>query len=447
MKIHAPDRKFEIVSNPEFLAAGTAVFDLLYPSRVLIGSAKTETGVAAGRALARLYSWIRPERIITVNVYSSELAKLVANSMLAQRISSINSISAICEATGADVDEVARAIGADDRIGAKFLQAGIGFGGSCFKKDISSLVYLAQCLGLATVADYWTGVLRINDWQRARFAEKVVRSLNNTAAGKKICVFGYAFKKNTNDTREAPALDLVRTVLAENPREVAIYDPCCGVDFIEAEIASLLGREHLRAHGGPVHVYGDPYAAAADATAICVMNESDEFRSTPAVAAGSETASPSADDTGLITPLTPAEEDLHLVASATSTSSSSTSLSSMSSGGATAAERERAPGADLGLLDLYNYLKLRSGGSEDFVDGPFRAQPACEAGCPDCKDHLAGTTPAATKSGGSRQRPLDWDAIARDMKRPKWIFDSKGVVSREAMADIDPQVKVVAIGK
>src|SRR6478752_5402502 len=216
---------FQVLSNPEFLAEGTAVTDLENPDRILIGGEVTPEGNAAVEALVSVYArWIPRERILTTNLWSSELSKLVANAFLAQRISSINSISALCEATGADVDEVANAIGKDSRIGPKFLKSSVGFGGSCFQKDILNLTYLCESFGLPEVAAYWTSVVGINDWQKHRFAARIVKSLFNTVADKKIAVLGFAFKKDTNDTRESAAINVVRDLLAEHAK-VTVYDP------------------------------------------------------------------------------------------------------------------------------------------------------------------------------------------------------------------------------
>ena len=207
---NSPDgSKFQVLSNPEFLAEGTAIADLENPDRILIGGEITPEGNAAVEALVSVYAnWVPRERIITTNLWSSELSKLVANAFLAQRISSINSISALCEATGADVDEVARAIGTDSRIGPKFLKASVGFGGSCFQKDILNLVYLCESFGLPEVAAYWNHVIRINDWQKSRFVEKIVRTLFNTVSGKRVAILGFAFKKDTNYNRESAAIHI-----------------------------------------------------------------------------------------------------------------------------------------------------------------------------------------------------------------------------------------------
>ena len=226
----------QVLSNPEFLAEGTAVADLEAPDRILIGGEQTPEGLAAIEKLVSVYArWVPRERILTTNLWSSELAKLVANAFLAQRISSINSISALCETTGADVDEVARAIGTDSRIGPKFLKASVGFGGSCFQKDILNLVYLCGFFGIPEVADYWEHVVRINDWQKSRFVTRVIRTLFNTVSGKRLAVLGFAFKKDTNDTRESPAISVCKSLLDEQAR-LAIYDPKVEANQIFADL-------------------------------------------------------------------------------------------------------------------------------------------------------------------------------------------------------------------
>lgn len=217
--------RFDILSNPEFLAEGTAIDDLLKPDRVLIGCLPTPEGLKAQEALASVYAnWVPRDRIITMNLWSSELSKLAANAMLAQRISSINALSAVCEATGADVDEVAYAIGRDSRIGPKFLKASVGFGGSCFQKDILNLVWLCEQLHLKEVANYWLQVVKINDYQKERFAERVVKCLFNTVTSKTITLLGFAFKKNTGDTRETAAIALCKFFIQEGAK-INIYDP------------------------------------------------------------------------------------------------------------------------------------------------------------------------------------------------------------------------------
>ena len=263
---------FEVLSNPEFLAEGTAVADLLAPDRVLIGGERTPSGAIALQKLADVYAhWVPLDRIIATNLWSSELSKLVANAFLAQRISSINSISALCEATGADVDEVANAIGRDSRIGPKFLKASVGFGGSCFQKDILNLVYLCEHFGLPEVATYWEGVVKMNDWQKRRFATKVVHSLFNTVAAKKIAIFGFAFKKDTNDTRESAAISVCRDLLDEQAR-IVVYDPKVPAHEIRFDALGK-GRDESQ-----LSVVQDPYEAAMGAHAVVILTEWDEFK-------------------------------------------------------------------------------------------------------------------------------------------------------------------------
>jgi UDPglucose 6-dehydrogenase len=198
--LHANERgiKFDVLSNPEFLAEGTAIRDLMQPDRVLIGGCASDSAQDAVSKLCWLYErWVPKGQVLTTNLWSAELSKLVANAFLAQRVSSINSISALCEHTGADVSEVSRAIGMDSRIGGKFLNASVGFGGSCFQKDILNLVYICESMGLDEVAAYWQQVIDMNDYQKLRFAQKIIRTMFNTVSGKKITLFGFAFKKDT----------------------------------------------------------------------------------------------------------------------------------------------------------------------------------------------------------------------------------------------------------
>jgi UDPglucose 6-dehydrogenase len=273
LRSNSPHGGFQVLSNPEFLAEGTAIADLQKPDRILIGGERTPEGEAAMQKLAGVYArWVDRERIITTNLWSSELSKLVANAFLAQRISSINSISALCEATGADVDEVAHAIGTDSRIGPKFLKASVGFGGSCFQKDILNLVYLCEHFGLPEVAAYWESVVRMNDWQKSRFTRQIVRTLFNTVSGKRIAVLGFAFKKDTNDTRESAAIQVVRELLEENAT-VVVYDPKVPADEIRRDVLGPAGDD-------PRLVVASSAEEAADgAHALAVLTEWDEFRS------------------------------------------------------------------------------------------------------------------------------------------------------------------------
>lgn len=277
LQANANGYKFDILSNPEFLAEGTAIADLQTPDRVLIGGDNTPSGQLAVQELVNVYArWVPRERILTTNLWSSELSKLVSNALLAQRISSVNALSALCEATGADVDEVTFAAGKDSRIGSKFLKASVGFGGSCFQKDILNLVYLCRHYGLDEVASYWEQVVTINTWQKTRFVRRMIDTMFNTIAGKRIAILGFAFKKDTNDTRASAAIDVCRALLSERA-QLAIYDP----RVISSAVFSALGQ----ATGLPLselekHVVceADPYRATDGAHALAVLTEWDEFK-------------------------------------------------------------------------------------------------------------------------------------------------------------------------
>lgn len=264
---------FHILSNPEFLAEGTAVQDLQNPDRVLIGGEDAE----AIQALVDIYAhWVPREKIITTNLWSSELSKLVANAFLAQRVSSINAISELCEVTGADVNEVSRAIGMDSRIGPKFLKASVGFGGSCFQKDILNLVYIARTYNLHAVADYWEQVILLNDHQKVRFAENIIKTLYNTVNGKKIAFLGWAFKKDTNDTRESAAIYVADHLLDEEA-EVIVYDPKVSAEQVYKDL-DYLGTRSPEDNRRLVTVVEDPYEGVHDSHAIAVLTEWDEFK-------------------------------------------------------------------------------------------------------------------------------------------------------------------------
>ena len=325
--------------------------------------------------------------------------------MLAQRISSINSISAICEKTGADVDEVAKSIGLDPRIGNKFLRAGLGFGGSCFKKDILSLVYLAESLGLEEVAEYWQQVVAINEFQRARFVRRVINCLNGTLVGKKLTVLGYAFKKDTNDTRESPALDSIKGLLEDAPSEIAVFDPCCVPSVIKQEIGRLLGKDVLKENGGPVEVYTDAYQACHKAHAILIMTECDEFKnnriSSPNLHPTSQKPSKANRDPRPFQRLEPTETE---------------------------------------ILVLHSYLAQ----AVSMVDPlqRFEEDPQCEAGCKACEE---SKMVVVGQSKGNENERLDWARIAYHLQRPKWIFDGRNVLDIPEMEALG--VRVEGIGK
>lgn len=419
--MHRPGVHFEILSNPEFLAAGTAVNDLLYPDRILIGSAPTPSGKKAAEALVEVYAaWVPRDRILTTNVWSSELAKLVANSMLAQRISSINSISAVCEQTGADVDEVARAVGVDPRIGNKFLMAGIGFGGSCFKKDVLNLVYLADTMGLPEVGEYWRQVVKMNDYARDRFTNRVIKCLNNTLVGKKVAILGYAFKKNTSDTREAPALEMIKTLLEERPREIAVFDPCCNPLVIKEEIKTLLGDV---AAGNNISVYGNACDACSGATAVVIATEFDEFRNQPA---------PKPSPTPVLQEVAP-----KMIGRKPNPKSDPRPF-------------ERPVPTENDLLALHKYLVQRPSETSDDPLGRFNIEPSCADDCPDCiQERQSKKTGHATGMGSAEEykakERIDWVRIADAMAKPRWVFDGRGVIDSREMVKLG--VRVESVGR
>lgn len=263
--------KFEVLSNPEFLAEGTAIQDLNNPDRVLIGSLLTPAGIKARDEVVEIYAnWVPREKILTSNIWSSELSKLVANAFLAQRISSINSISALCEKTEANVTEVSHNIGTDSRIGSRFLVSSVGFGGSCFQKDILNLVYICETYGLTEVAEYWENVIKINEYQKRRFVQNMLGAMFNTVAGKRVALFGFAFKADTGDTRESPAIDVTKQLLAEHAH-VVITDPQA-IANAKIDLADYIDS-------GRLEFASDPYAAAKGAHAIAVMTEWKEYKS------------------------------------------------------------------------------------------------------------------------------------------------------------------------
>ncbi|KAG4415013.1 hypothetical protein IFR04_011834 [Cadophora malorum] len=408
LEIHRPGVPFEILSNPEFLAEGTAIKDLLNPDRILIGSSRTKSGLAAAAALEEVYAkWVDRSKIVTVNLWSSELSKLVANAMLAQRISSINTVSSICEKTGADVDEISKAIGLDPRLGSKFLVAGLGFGGSCFKKDILSLVYLAQTLNLEEVAEYWMQVITINEFQRNRFVRRVVSNLHGTLIGKKISILGYAFKKDTSDTRESPAVEVVKSLLADNPAEIAIFDPRCNPEDVKDELQRLFATTGLKLlkPDGPIEVYKDAYEACNDSSAVLILTEWDQFRYPPLQSKESVfTKSSSRTASQMFANHIPSELDiLHMMTSAQQTKiSSSTDL--------------KAP-LDTDPLNRY------------------KPEPACADGCRDCK-RGSGQEVIANEN-------IEWARIAYQMRKPKWVFDGRGLVDVEGMEKLGFRVEVI----
>lgn len=396
-----PDVNFEVLSNPEFLAEGTAIKDLLSPDRILIGSENTETALQAAAALTDVYAgWVPRERVVRINTWSSELAKLAANCMLAQRISSINSLSAVCEATGADIDELAYAVGLDSRIGPKMMKASAGFGGSCFKKDVLSLVYIAESLHLPEVSSYWKSVVDINEYQKERFTKRITKCLYNTLANKKIAVLGFAYKKNTGDTRESSAISVIGQMIAENAR-IAIYDPKVSEEQIHRDLTMDHKPEIVKKC---VTVYKDAYSACENASAVVILTEWDEFKTDtlnipPAVLNQHQlkAAEASADAH---------QKSMQRVNTFNSSSGDSNSAST-GSGGESEGEADD------------NVFSDRSNMSTPMSLDKQELEKSMEA------------TMAANKAGGAASAQpyrLDWTKVASIMRRPRLVFDGRNVV-------------------
>lgn len=376
----------------------------MHPDRILIGSAITPEGLRAAVTLKGVYAaWVPPARILTVNTWSSELTKLVANAMLAQRISSINAVSALCEELGADVQELSLGLGADSRLGPRFLHAGVGFGGSCFEKDILNLSYMARSLHLDAVADYWMGVLDINKYQRQRFGRKVVRALNGSLRGKKIAILGFAFKENTNDTRNSIAVHIIAELAAEMPAEISVFDPGCSAAEVEAEIrragvsASQMERIKVREHWRET---------VERSSAICIMTQWNHFRY-------------------------PSMEPVQNRAKKTKTSPT----------------RLRDP-EDIGWffknklseIDIIELEKFVTRDEERPGEDPLgRLLP--EADCPsDCSD-------CRTKSLGMKEgETVDWEEVATIMREPRWVFDGRNIVDGPALEKLGFRVRGVGKG-
>ncbi|GFN15966.1 hypothetical protein AtubIFM55763_007075 [Aspergillus tubingensis] len=375
-----PNTPFEVLSNPEFLSEGSAIDNLVHPDRVLIGSSGTAQGRRAARMLAHLYSWVPPTRILQVNAWSSELAKLVANAMLAQRISSINSISAICEKTGADVDQVARAIGMDARIGPQFLKAGVGFGGSCFRKDIASLTYLAESVGLDEVAHYWRQVNAMNEYQRVRFARRVIDRFDGNLSGRKIAVLGFAFKKDTGDTRESPVVDVIRLLLEERPAEIDIFDLFCHEEDILRELEAACGKEDVAAR---VKVLSDPYLACSQANAVLVMTDCEQFKN---------------------------------------------------------GRKRSAARSDSEVFESLDEMLSPARRDEEwtFNGATYRLTPeeGCGSDCAACRSW-------APRSVAVVNEPLEWARIAYNLKDPKWVYDGRGCLDGAELQKLGVESKAI----
>lgn len=409
--------RFDVLSNPEFLAEGTAIRDLLYPDRIIIGSMPTPAGCRAAASLADVYAqWVPQERIITMNLWSSELSKLASNAMLAQRISSVNALSAICEATGANVDEVSHACGLDSRIGPKMLKAGPGFGGrlvqnalstrlkthkscSCFQKDIFNIVYLSESLHLYEVADYWRTIINMNEYQKQRFTKRIISCLFHNLTDKKIAVLGFAFKKDTSDTRESPAITLVRNFVAEMA-QVAIYDPQVKEQQIWTELVNDGGDLiHLKRS---VCICNTAYAACAGADAVVIVTEWDEFSNKSDLARPETTV---------------------------------TTLREIS------ANRSFPPRVLSGPDELADKLAK----STLSRSPPRRSKIETRewSHMPSIGERFDSVDLAAERTVSSKQLRLDWARVAKDMRKPKYVFDGRGMLDAAELEALGFRVEVI----
>lgn len=375
----------------------------MHPDRILIGSSTTPEGIKAAETLKGVYAaWVPAARILTVNTWSSELTKLVANAMLAQRISSINAVSALCEELGADVQELSLGLGADSRLGRRFLHAGIGFGGSCFEKDILNLSYMARSMHLNEVADYWMGVLDINNYQRQRFGRKVVRALNGSLRGKKIAVLGFAFKENTNDTRNSVAVHFIAELAAEMPAEISVFDPGCSVAGIEEEIRKIgLSDAQMQR----IKVRESWRETVVNATAVCVLTQWDEFRY-PSVASN--------------------QAEAKVVKRSTSTQSSE----NMSWFG-------KSKLAEMDIIELEKFVTRQVGVASEDPLSRFAPESECPADCTECR-----AKQVSEKEGKS----VDWKEVASLMCEPRWVFEGRNVVDGPELEKLGFRVRGVGKG-
>ncbi|KAK4123125.1 nucleotide sugar dehydrogenase [Parathielavia appendiculata] len=402
LRHYRPDTNFEVLSNPEFLAEGTAIENLMHPDRILIGSTRSLAGLQAAAVLKDVYAaWVPTARIVTVNTFSSELAKLVANTMLAQRISSINAVSAMCEEVGlgADVDDVSLAIGKDGRLGPKFLQAGVGFGGSCFEKDILNLAYLARELHLDVVADYWLAILKVNEDQRHRFARNVVRELNGSLRGKKIGVLGFAFKDGTNDTRNSIAVHIIKDLASEMPQEIAVFDPGCAPDDILDEIQKIgLSQVQL----DRVKICSSWRDCVQDASALCILTQWKQFR-------GQQLG-----NTG-----------------------GAAGKASNPMGNGLAAHAQDACFSEMGIVGLEKLSWQEATTPSEDPLKRLKPLPPCPADCSRC-----GASPNMVQM----HEAVDWVEAAGMMQEPRWVFDGRNIVNHIELQSLGFRVKGIGKG-
>jgi UDPglucose 6-dehydrogenase len=390
-----PDIRFEVLSNPEFLAEGTAIKNLLHPDRILIGSLDTDEGYAAAESLVDIYAnWIPREKLITMNLWSSELAKLAANAMLAQRISSINALSSICEAVSANIQDVAYAVGLDSRIGPKMMNASVGFGGSCFKKDILNLVYISESLNLPEVADYWHSVIAVNEYQKDRFVRRIVKSMHSTLFNKKIAILGFAYKKDTGDTRESAAIDVVTALLAENAT-IHIFDPQVRPQQIMSDLRITMDDDR-------VTICNDPYDACQDAHGVVILTEWDMFSNKIGKTASS-TPVPTRNGSGVFT------NGNHAIASQTNGKNGQNGHHPVIDTAAHTNGQHGQNGHMTASSPLTDFSKALS----------FNPKPHCER--------------------------IDWSRVARIMDKPMYVFDGRNTVDVFALEDLGFQVEAIGV--
>ena len=416
-----PGLNFDILSNPEFLAEGTAVRDLLTPDRLLIGSMTSDRGLHAAASLVDVYAeWVPRDRIVTMHLWSAEMAKLAANALLAQRISSINALSAICEATGADVNEVAYAVGLDKRIGPRMLKSSVGFGGSCFRKDVLNLVYIAQTLHLPEVADYWESVVEMNEYQKQRFCKRIVRSLYHTLTDKRVAVLGFAYKKDTGDTRESASISLVNTLIAEKA-EIRIYDPKVEDEQIWQELKwTARDFDEVKRR---VTICSSAYEACEESHAAIIATEWDEFSNKDA-------------DVPI--------RDISGIAVVGSPRAYATGSGAQFSKGTLEVNRtEKANGAT--APPQLKQSETHHGGTQ--ANGLGSESPS-QLSNGDTKSKLPlrhSHRPSISKQHTEAQPAVDWSHIATIMRRPMFVFDGRNVVDAGKLEKLG--FRVESIGK
>ena len=432
-----PGVNFDILSNPEFLAEGTAIKNLLEPDRLLIGSLTNERGLRAAASLVDVYAeWVPRERIVTMHLWSSEMAKLAANALLAQRISSINALSAICESTGADIDEVAYAVGLDKRIGPKMLKSSVGFGGSCFRKDVLNLVYIAQTLHLPEVAEYWQKVVDINEYQKDRFCKRIVSCLYTTLTDKRVAILGFAYKKDTGDARESASISLVNTLIAEQA-SIRIYDPKVEEESIWMELKWT--AKNFEETKKRVTICKTAYEACDDAHAAIVATEWDEFNN-------KDTEVQVRDVNGLaVIGRSPSSYNMYHTGSGMQFSNGTLekhqSHGSGTNGTTTTTPSKKSPQQATSGRSLYDGSAIN--GSDD---DPFSFRPSPKVNVakrtlpePSTENDLVPESPA-----GARKK-IDWSHVATIMRKPMFVFDGRNVVDSVKLEGLG--FRVESIGK